>query len=172
MIRFASIVLTALSLVAFVGCKPSGGNNQNATRNPAPADGHAEGDGHDHDHDHEPAADDHGHGEAKPLGTSRIGDYEVKATQFGIVTAGKEASVEIELASLPANVQATNVTVRVWIGSEAGTESVKSKADREGESTHFHAHAEVPSPLPVGAKWWVEIEASGQSLRGSFDIKD
>jgi hypothetical protein len=174
MFRLISICLSSLALIAFVGCKPSGGSNNQSSQNTTHAPVNTERDGHDHDHaegdDHDHAADDDSHGKAKPLGSINVGGFTVNATQFGDVVPGKEASIDLELTALPQGVQPADVAVRVLVGTESGVESVKSKAEREG-ANHFHGHAEPPSPLPNGSKWWVEIEAAGTQLRGSFDLK-
>lgn len=56
--------------------------------------------------------------------------------------------------------------VRAWVGDEAATDVVITKA--EFEVDHHCAHLEVPQPLPAEAKLWVEVEtADGERLRGS-----
>lgn len=49
------------------------------------------------------------------------------------------------------------------------------KAKAEGgdakNPSHWHSHTEAPSPLPEGAKLWVEIETSAGKVVGSFDLK-
>lgn len=48
---------------------------------------------------------------------------------------------------------------------------MKAKAELE-HTTNWHTHAEVPNPLPAGAKLWVEIEAEGGAKYVvSFDLK-
>lgn len=38
-------------------------------------------------------------------------------------------------------------------------------------SRHLHTHAEVPNPMPVGSKLWVEVESDeGEKLIVSFDL--
>ena len=64
--------------------------------------------------------------------------------------------------------------VRFWIGTESGAESVKARAEIEipSEPNHWHTHAEVPSPIPAESRLWVEIEAEGQKMVGSFELKE
>ena len=60
--------------------------------------------------------------------------------------------------------------VRAWVGDEAATNVVVTKA--EFEFDHHCAHIEVPSPLPAEAKLWVEIEtADGARLKGSTPVQ-
>jgi len=60
--------------------------------------------------------------------------------------------------------------VRAWIGDEAATDVMVTKA--EFEVDHHCAHIEVAQPLPEGAKFWLEIEtADGQRLKGSSALK-
>lgn len=59
--------------------------------------------------------------------------------------------------------------VRAWVGDEAATDVVVTKA--EFEVDHHCAHLEVPQPLSDEAKLWVEVEtADGQRLKGSTDL--
>lgn len=60
--------------------------------------------------------------------------------------------------------------VRAWIGDEAATNVVVTKA--EFEVDHHCAHLEVAQPLPEGARFWLEIETTdGQKLKGSSPLK-
>lgn len=131
--------------------------------------GHNDGDGHDHSkpaagagggHDH----GEHGHGEGGPLGTVTIGAWSVNVS--GEVKAGREAHLDIELSGNSARPAA----VRVWIGSQDGRGAMKQKADGDGKD--FHAHTDVPNPIPANAKLWIEIEdAKGLKTLGSVDLK-
>ncbi len=123
---------------------------------------HEEGDGHDHA---KPAAGganpaaaapagkaggDHGHGEGGAIGTATIGAWTVSVS--GEIKAGSEAHLDIKLSGSPAKPAA----VRVWIGSQDGKGAMKHKADGDGKE--YHAHADVPNPIPAGAQLWVEID--------------
>lgn len=129
---------------------------------------HKDGDGHDHG---KPAAggaggghDDHGHGEGGPIGTATIGAWTVAVS--GEVKAGSEAHLDIKLSGSTARPAA----VRVWIGSQDGKGAMKQKADGDGKE--YHAHADVPDPIPAGAQLWVEIDdGKGGKAVGGFAIK-
>ncbi len=137
--------------------------------------GHKEGDGHDHG---KPAAaapaggagkaggdhGDHGHGEGGAIGTATIGAWTVAVS--GEVKAGAEAHLDIRLSGSTARPAA----VRVWIGAQDGKGAMKQKAD--GGGAEFHAHADVPSPIPEGAQLWVEIDdGKGGKSVGGFPLK-
>lgn len=152
---------------------------------------HKDGDGHDHkdgdDHDHKegdghdhakPAAgmpagkagddhaghDDQGHGAGGAMGTATIGAWTVSVS--GEVKAGSEAHLDIELSGNAAEPAA----VRVWIGSQDGKGSMKQKAD--GGGSEFHAHTDVPNPIPEDARLWIEIDdGKGGKSVGEFAIK-
>jgi hypothetical protein len=62
------------------------------------------------------------------------------------------------------------VAVRAWIGDEAATNVVVTKAEYEVD--HHCAHLEVAQPMPEDARFWLEIEtADGQRLKGSSPLK-
>lgn len=128
---------------------------------------HKEGDGHDHA---KPAAGkaagdhgDHGQGEGGALGTATIGVWTVAVS--GEVKAGSEAHLDIKLSGSAAKPAA----VRVWIGSQDGKGAMKQKAD--GSGNEYHAHADVPNPIPAGAKLWIEIDdGKGDKAVGGLAI--
>lgn len=130
--------------------------------------GHKEGDGHDHavpgggkaagDHD------DHGHGEGGAIGTATIGAWTVAVS--GEIKAGSEAHLDINLSGSTAKPAA----VRVWVGTQDGKGAMKQKAD--GSGPEYHAHTDVPNPIPAGAKLWIEIDdGKGNKSVGGFTIK-
>lgn len=138
-------------------------------------DGHGDDDGHAHDdrdgHDHATPAvrksgvdhDDHGHGEGGSIGTATIGAWNVAVS--GEIRAGAEAHLDIKLSGSTARPTA----VRVWIGSQDGRGAMKQKAD--GGDNAYHAHADVPSPIPAEAKLWIEIDdGKGSKAVGGFAI--
>ena len=64
--------------------------------------------------------------------------------------------------------------VRFWIGTEDAKGSVKAKAEVEDpkDPNRWHVHAEVPSPIPAGSRFYFEIEDDkGGTHVGSFDLK-
>ena len=57
------------------------------------------------------------------------------------------------------------------IGIESGVGSAKAKASEETPD-NWHTHAEVPNPIPAGAKFWAEVEpATGEKFTVSFTMK-
>lgn len=150
-----------LKMVAHGKCDQCAGNDGDGH-------GHKEGDGHDHA---KPASGkaggdhgDHGHGEGGAIGTATIGVWTVAVS--GEVKAGSEAHLDIRLSGNAARPAA----VRVWIGSQDGKGSMKQKAD--GGGYEYHAHADVPSPIPAGAQLWVEIDdGKGGKSVGGFPLK-
>ena len=100
-----------------------------------------------------------------PLGTAKIGAFDVAVVQVGEVKPGEGATFEIRPSSNEADITA----VRAWVGSEDGQGSVKVKAPKRGD--FYDADLEVPSPLPEGSKAWVEIEGAGGKAAGSFALK-
>lgn len=59
--------------------------------------------------------------------------------------------------------------IRVWIGDEAGTGALKSKA--MGSSGDYHADAEAPANVSLPTSLWIEIEtANGTRESGSINI--
>lgn len=117
-----------------------------------------------------PPAGSH-HGAVIELGNATIGAFSVRASRDqGEIKAGGDAPIDVWLTGGTQKV----VGVRFWIGTQDAKGSVKSKADIEDpkEPNRWHTHAEVPNPMPTGAKLWVEIETEGgQKTSGSFDLK-
>ncbi len=105
-------------------------------------------------------------GEAVELGESTVNGMRVKASRDqGDLKPGGDAPIDIWLNGGVGDAAA----VRFWIGTEDAQGSVKAKADVE--AGHWHAHAEVPDPLPVESKLWVEIEAKdGKKSVASFGL--
>jgi hypothetical protein len=111
------------------------------------------------------------HGPALELGSATIGAWTVRAArEDGALAAGGEAPVDLWVTGGTGQPAA----VRIWIGTETGAESVKQRANVESsdDPTHYHAHAEAPTPIPDGSLLWVELEdESGAKTAGSFDLK-
>ncbi|MGD9692938.1 MAG: hypothetical protein AB7G17_04920 [Phycisphaerales bacterium] len=147
-----------LSLLALTACEkqPSASTPANtapAAEQPAAAPGHS--------------------GAVIQLGTSTVGPFNVHATRDqGDIIAGKD--VPIDLTITPTAGAAAKVTaVRFWIGTHDAKGSVKAKAaiENPAEPDRWHTHAEVPNPIPAGAKLWVEIEHDkGETSTGSFEL--
>lgn len=179
-ITFALAVPLLALTVGLTGCE----KKAEAPAKPAAKTGTtASGDGHDHkdgdghdtkagekhdhkdgdDHDHK---DGHGHGPKTELGSQSAGGMTINAALEGAVTPGAEATFDIGVtggAGKPA-------AVRVWVGTQDGKGSIKGKAEAEGDG--WHAHTEVPKPLPAGSKLWVEVEtARGEKHTVGFELK-
>jgi hypothetical protein len=119
---------------------------------------HASGDSHDHDHEN--------HGPVTDLGEQTSGGLVVKASRSGDVKAGAEATFDVVITGESAKPAA----VRVWVGTQDAKGSIKAKA--EAEDGGWHAHAEVPNPMPSDAMFWVEIETDkGERVQVSFALK-
>ena len=162
-----TIISAVASTLALSGC----GNGSSTPETPA----HTDDDGHDHqaagheDHDHaneddeHADHDDHDHGEEVSLGTIEIVGTVLDVSISGQVAPGEEVHIDLvhTAGPLPA-------AVRLWIGDEAATGSLKSKAD--GHDNHFHGHAEAPASLQ-NAALWIEVEsASGNRTARSLPL--
>lgn len=161
----------AIAGLNLVGCdKPAEPKQSADARTGKPADTHdhahdAKGDGHDHDHE-----DGHDHGPTTELGEQTSGTFTIKASREGDVVAGKDVAVNIHVAPA-ADAKSKAAAVRVWVGTQDGKGSMKARA--EHEKTSWHAHAEIPSPLPEGSKLWIEIETdAGEKTVVGFDLKN
>lgn len=133
---------------------------------------HAHGD-HDHDTAHVHGDADHGPpvGPEDPpdphaaemisttIAPEDFGGRAVSIQYGGQIHPGGEVHVEGEITSGPV----TDV-LRFWIGVESGQHSVKARSDvHDG---YFHAHVEVPDPMPMDAALWIEAtDDSGQRQR-------
>lgn len=164
------LLSTALVGTVLVGCgqQEQGSSSRTSASEPAAAatDTHTHADGSTHAaHDESDASHSHGHshgGEIASLGQKQVLGFTVKAEQEGSVAAGQEAVFLIE--TTPAA-----EAVRLWVGDEQATGSVRSKA--EGGPTSFHAHTMVPAPLSDEAQLWVEVQnADGERYAVAFDL--
>ncbi len=107
-------------------------------------------------------------GESIELGTVEVAGHSVRASRDkSAITAGGDSPVDVWINESSGK----EVTVvRLWIGTADAKGSLKVKADLE--DGHWHAHVEVPDPLPAQSKLWVEFEAKdGQKQTASFDLK-
>ena len=151
----------AIVMAAVAGCDDKKAAPPKSTAPTTTGGGHA---GHDH-HD----------GHAIELGSDNVSGFEVKASRDeGKIEAGKDAAINADIAPKAGNTNKA-VAVRFWIGTQDAKGSVKAKAEIEDAAKHpngWHAHAEVPSPLPAGSKLWIEIEDDkGTKGTVSFDLK-
>lgn len=122
-----------------------------------------------HGHEHKPGEghkEDEHKGPKTELGTKKISGYDVKVTQQGEVKPGEEAVFIVKVSGGTGEPKA----VRAWVGVEAGTGSIKTKAEEEKEG-EWHAHHTVSKPIPKAAKLWLEVETAAGKKRESFDVK-
>lgn len=165
----------ALAVAISAGCdepKPAntppaqpGGGGAAATGEPK-ADEH----GHEHAHGEKHAdGDEHAEGEDHSnrieLGTQTVAGLTLKATQEEPIKPGGEGAFDLAITGGKPR------AVRFWVGTEDGLDSVKAKAEEETPN-NWHAHVEVPDPLPAGSKFCAEVEpASGERFTVSFELK-
>lgn len=191
--------LKALTLAAILSSVPAllltGCEDKKAAPAPpanttgAPADDHDHDHAHDHDHDHD---HDHAHnadgshpadnasapghgGPVIDLGTLVVGPFNAIATRdAGDIVPGKDGAFDVTITPVEGSALQASA-VRFWIGTEDAKGSVKAKAAIEDPKApnRWHTHAEVPSPMPAGSKFWFEIEDDkGGTHLGSFELKN
>lgn len=160
-------IRTALILFASTFVLAACGDRSSKPATSSADHGHEHADGsHDHGTEPKPAdGDDHGHGPVIELGSVEQGGYTVKASRDGDLKVGGEAPIDVWITGgEPVS------AVRFWIGTQDAAGSLKAKAAIERDN--WHTHAEVPDPMPVGSKLWVEIEsAKGTTVLVGFDLK-
>ena len=160
------LVVSVTGTALLVGCKDdksSGGGNaqgtssggaSNAQTTPAGAAGTAAATA--------PAA---GHHNRIPIGEQTVGTLKLVATMDEPVKPGGEGAFDVVITG------GKPKAVRFWVGTENAEGSVKARADEE-TTDNWHTHTEVPSPLPPGSRFWVEVEPpTGEPFRVSFDLK-
>lgn len=116
---------------------------------------------------------DHG-GAVVELGDTTLGVFRVRATRNeGEIKAGGDAPIDVWLTGGSGSEKVP--AVRFWIGTQDAKTSVKAKASIENpkEPNHWHAHVEVPNPIPTDSRLWVEIELDGgRTTSASFALKN
>ncbi len=129
--------------------------------------GHEHHEGADHDHDHtENAETMDEHGSENPLGSVEIAGTTFEASFDGEIESGAEMHINLNITDGP-----KPAAVRLWVGDESATGSIKSKAD--ATDNRFHGHAEVPAELTEGVALWIEIESDdGSRTAGSIDLPE
>src|SRR5829696_3151050 len=102
-----------------------------------------------------------------PLGEKTVGSLKLVATMDAPVKAAGGGDGAFDVVITGGKPKA----VRFWVGTEDAKGSVKAKAEEE-TTDNWHTHAEVPSPLPAGSKFWVEVEPpTAEKFVESFDLK-
>ncbi|MAY73171.1 MAG: hypothetical protein KDA29_06325 [Phycisphaerales bacterium] len=160
----AASTTVALS-ISLPGCGESSESKSAETHTADDGHDHA-GDGDDHEgHDHaEGEHDDHDHGEMRSLGSVTIAGTKLAVSVSSDIRPSSEVHLDLEVESGP-----IPATVRFWIGDEAGTGALKSKADAHDD--HFHGQTESPSTMD-GASLWIEIESvNGNRTVGSMPLE-
>lgn len=100
-----------------------------------------------------------------PIGETTVGSLKLVATMDAPVKPGGEGAFDLVITG------GKPKAVRFWVGTEDAQGSVKARAAEETPD-NWHAHAEVPDPLPGGSKFWVEVEPQdGEPFKASFDLK-
>ena len=100
-----------------------------------------------------------------PIGEKTVANLKLVATMDAPVKPGDEGAFDLVITG------GKPKAVRFWIGTEDAKGSVKAKAEEE-TTDNWHAHAEVPDPLPPGSKFWAEVEPpAGEKFNVSFDLK-
>lgn len=170
--NMTSALLAAL-LAAGLGIAGCGENGTDADHD----HDHAHGEG-DHDHDHEHAEDgshegdedhadhdeDMAHSGMRPIGQITLTGGTLDVEVAGDLTPGSEMHVNITYAD-----GEPPSAVRVWVGVESAEGSMKAKADAGDEG--YHAHVEVPDPLPADSRLWLEAEdESGEREQASLVV--
>jgi hypothetical protein len=103
------------------------------------------------------------------LGEREAKGMKFKALQDAPAKPGGEGAFDLVITGYAAGGKPK--TVRFWVGTEGGTESVKAKAEEE-KPDNWHVHVEVPDPLPPGSKFWAEVEPpAGEKFKVSFEFK-
>ncbi len=177
--RSMCILLALLISLAFAGCGDSHKDHDHKDHN------HKDHDHKDHDHkDH--SHKDHNHkdegkaghgaghgGKVIALGEGASGPYKLKVTRDeGELKAGGEGAFDVWVD--PAADAPRVAGVRFWVGTQDARGSIKAKAEIADpkDPNRWHTHAELPDPIPAGAKLWVEIEdEKGATTSVSFDLK-
>lgn len=105
----------------------------------------------------EESEESHEEGTVTRLEPFPVGEFRVNAEYIGEVSDG-HFNVRVEGEGVQ--------TVRAWIGDEAATDVVVTRAPWEED--HYCAHMEMPGTIAADARFWVDIEkADGSRAKGS-----
>ena len=162
------IASTITGMLTLGGCGSESGapeTESHADHDEHDGHGHGEG-GHDeHADDHMDDHDEHDHAHA---GETRTATVEINGTVLEVILPVKvEPNTDLHLdinyidGPFPA-------ALRLWVGDEAATNAIKSKADAHGN--HYHAHTDTPDSL-ANVALWLEVESEdGTREAGSTSI--
>lgn len=152
-IKTPAILLAAAILAT--GCKDdTHGHTSNQTRNTGGS--HA---GHSHD------GDDHAGHDERPLGSITLGDAVLNVSISGNIQPNATLHIEIQHIEGP-----TPAAIRVWVGDESATGSIKDRAT--GNSGRYHGHAQIPSTLTAESALWIEVETpDGERSASSLPLE-
>lgn len=168
-----------LASLAAASLTLSGCGNESGSSNAAGQSEHGDHDGQDHDaerhedhdhgaeghEDHDHGDDEHGdHGADRDLGSVTIAGTTLRVSMGGKIEPSMTVHLDIERTDGP-----EPAAIRVWIGDEAATGALKSKAI--GSSGDYHADAEAPANVSLPISLWIEIEnGDGTRETGSISI--
>ncbi len=168
-----------LASLAAASLTLSGCGNESGSSNAAGQSEHGDHDGQDHDaerhedhdhgaeghEDHDHGDDEHGdHGADRDLGSVTIAGTTLRVSMGGKIEPPMTVHLDIERTDGP-----EPAAIRVWIGDEAATGALKSKAI--GSSGDYHADAEAPANVSLPISLWIEIEnGDGTRETGSISI--
>lgn len=143
--------------------------------------------GHEQDHAGHDQADQSGpghdeHPAAGPLPSSNanpnphagehhaLGTFTIAGGTFTVAMTGNIAPITELHFDIVQTAGPTIDTLRLWIGDESATGSLKSKTT--AHDNHFHAHVETPVTLSMDTALWIEADStSGDRQRTSVSLK-
>ena len=153
------LILPALTLgLALNGCTKTDSTTDSSSSTQSSDHDH-DHDDHDHDdHDHDDHDhDDHDHSDVVSQNIE-IADSVLKVDMSGDIEPNAELHVEITKVN-----GTTPEAIRLWVGTQSGDGSLKTKADDEGD--HWHAHVECPRTTTGKIALWIEVEdANGKRI--------
>ena len=149
------ILLATLSLL--ISCNETEQKQPNEFTKPAPA---ASTDtAHSHGHSHSP-------GNQPTISESiSVAGITLNIDAHGTLAPGNEYHLDIALVH-----GSEGAVIRLWIGNEDGTGSMKTKADAHGD--HYHAHVQAPLKLSNTSALWIDVQSTdGQTGKGRIELK-
>ncbi len=151
------MLLATLSLL--ISCNETEQKQPNELAKPVPV---ASSDSaHSHSHSHS-----HSHGNQPTISESiSVAGITLNIDAHGTLAPGNEYHLDIALVDGP-----VGAVIRLWIGNEDGTGSMKTKADAHGD--HYHAHVQAPLKLSNTSALWIDVQSTdGQTGKGRIELK-